>query len=66
MTAPAPVVLLDEVLAHLDPARRKALHEELAQLQTQVWMTGADPALFAEIEPECAVIEVNAGRLEPR
>jgi DNA replication and repair protein RecF len=66
MTAHAPVVLLDEVLAHLDPARRKALHEELAQLQTQVWMTGADPALFAEIEPECAVIEVNAGRLEPR
>jgi len=66
MTAHAPVVLLDEVLAHLDPARRKALHEELAQLQTQVWMTGADPALFSEIEGDCAIVEVKAGRLEPR
>ena len=44
----------------------KALHEELAQLQTQVWMTGADPALFSEIEGDCAIVEVKAGRLEPR
>jgi DNA replication and repair protein RecF len=64
MTGSAPVLLLDEVLAHLDPARRAALHGELAKLGAQVWMTGADPALFAEIKDDAAMIEVNAGRLE--
>jgi len=64
MTGSAPVLLLDEVVAHLDPARRAALHGELAELGAQVWMTGADPALFAEIKDDAAMIEVNAGRLE--
>ncbi len=64
MTGSAPVLLLDEVVAHLDPARRAALHGELAELGAQVWMTGADPALFAEIKEDAAMIEVNAGRLE--
>jgi DNA replication and repair protein RecF len=64
MTASAPVLLLDEVLAHLDPTRRAALHGELTQLGAQVWMTGADPALFAEIKDDAAVIEVRSGRLE--
>jgi len=66
MIGHAPVLLLDEVVAHLDPARRAALHGELAQLGTQVWMTGADPALFAEIADNAAVIEVTSGRLELR
>src|SRR5271167_4985878 len=64
MTGHAPLLLLDEVVAHLDPARRGALHDELRQLGTQVWMTGADPALFAEIEPDAAFVEVNSGRIE--
>ncbi len=64
MTGSTPVLLLDEVVAHLDPARRAALHGELAELGAQVWMTGADPALFAEIKNDAAMIEVNAGRLE--
>ena len=66
MTASVPVLLLDEVVAHLDPARRAALHTELAQLGAQVWMTGADPALFAEIEGNAAMVEVRAGKLELR
>jgi DNA replication and repair protein RecF len=66
MTAFAPVILLDEVVAHLDPARRDALYGELAQLGSQVWMTGADPALFAEVHDGAAVVEVASGRLEPR
>jgi DNA replication and repair protein RecF len=66
MTGFAPVLLLDEVVAHLDPARRAALHAELAQLGGQVWMTGADPALFAEIDNNAAMIEVRAGRLQPK
>jgi DNA replication and repair protein RecF len=64
MTGHAPILLLDEVVAHLDPARRGALQGELRQLGTQVWMTGADPALFAEIEPDATFVEVNSGRLE--
>jgi DNA replication and repair protein RecF len=64
MTGSTPVLLLDEIVAHLDPGRRAALHAELAQLGAQVWMTGADPALFAEIKDDAAMIEVRAGRLE--
>jgi DNA replication and repair protein RecF len=63
MTGAAPVLLLDEVLAHLDPARRLALHRELGALGAQAWMTGADPALFREAESPAAVIEVKSGTL---
>ena len=66
MTGFAPILLLDEIVAHLDPARRAALHVELAQLGGQVWMTGADPALFAEVGHDAMIIEVASGRLEPR
>jgi DNA replication and repair protein RecF len=66
MTGFAPILLLDEIVAHLDPARRAALHVELAQLGGQVWMTGADPALFAEVGDDAMIIEVALGRLEPR
>jgi DNA replication and repair protein RecF len=63
MTGFAPILLLDEVVAHLDPARRGALHAELARLGAQVWMTGADPALFAEVAGSATMVEVQAGRL---
>jgi DNA replication and repair protein RecF len=66
MTGGAPILLLDEVVAHLDPARRGALHDELAPLAAQVWMTGADPALFVEIEADAKIVEVSSGRLQPR
>ncbi len=41
-----PVLLLDEVAAHLDPLRRAALFERLAATGGQVWMTGTERALF--------------------
>lgn len=44
-TGRAPVLLLDEVAAHLDPVRRAALFDRLAG-KGQVWMTGTEPALF--------------------
>jgi DNA replication and repair protein RecF len=47
-TGHPPVLLLDEVAAHLDPSRRVALFERLAG-KGQVWMTGTEPALFAAI-----------------
>lgn len=63
MTGAAPVLLLDEVLAHLDPARRLALHRELAELGAQAWMTGADPVLFRDIESLAGIVEVKSGTL---
>ena len=43
-----PLLLLDEVAAHLDPRRRAALLERLAAGGGQVWLTGTEPALFAD------------------
>ncbi|HEY2226846.1 MAG TPA: DNA replication/repair protein RecF [Xanthobacteraceae bacterium] len=63
MSGFAPVLLLDEVVAHLDPERRTALYGELARLGAQVWMTGADPAAFAELEERAEVFEVSPGRV---
>ena len=45
-----PILLLDEVAAHLDPRRRAALFARLDQAGGQVWMTGTEPALFGGIE----------------
>jgi DNA replication and repair protein RecF len=47
-TGQAPILLLDEVAAHLDPFRRAALFERLAG-KGQVWMTGTESALFDEV-----------------
>lgn len=47
-TGRAPVLLLDEVAAHLDPVRREALFTRLDG-RGQVWMTGTEPALFAAV-----------------
>jgi DNA replication and repair protein RecF len=63
MTGAAPVLLLDEVLAHLDPARRASLYGELAELGAQAWMTGADPAVFREVPSPAEMIEVRSGTL---
>src|SRR5690554_1909606 len=41
-----PILLLDEIAAHLDPKRRAALFAALDRLGTQCWMTGTDPVLF--------------------
>src|SRR3954463_8011065 len=61
MSGFAPVLLLDEVVAHLDPVRRTALYAELEKLGAQVWMTGADPAAFAEIESRAEFFQVTPG-----
>lgn len=41
-----PLLLLDEVAAHLDATRRAALFDELCRLRIQAWMTGTDAVLF--------------------
>lgn len=55
-----PVLLLDEVAAHLDPRRRAALFERLAG-RGQVWMTGTEPALFEAIGAEATRIALGDG-----
>lgn len=58
------VLLLDEVAAHLDPLRRTALFERLRSGSAQVWLTGTEPAPFAEILDEAAVWQVRKGAAE--
>jgi DNA replication and repair protein RecF len=66
MTGITPLLLLDEVVAHLDPGRRAALFDELATLGAQVWMTGADPAAFADIGASGEIFDVDSGRIARR
>jgi DNA replication and repair protein RecF len=66
MTGFAPLLLLDEIIAHLDPTRRAALYDALASLGAQVWMTGADSAAFGDIVGRAQVFEVRNGAVEPR
>lgn len=61
-----PLLLLDEVVAHLDPARRAALFAELARLGAQIWLTGADPLAFSGIGPRCETFAVENGRIARR
>ena len=65
MTGFTPLLLLDEIVAHLDPTRRTALCDALAGLDAQVWMTGADPAAFGDIVSRSQVFLVRSGSIEP-
>jgi DNA replication and repair protein RecF len=64
MTGFAPLLLLDELIAHLDPSRRAALYDALSLLGAQVWMTGADPAAFGDIVGRAQVFLVRGGMVE--
>lgn len=63
MSGLAPLVLLDEVAAHLDPRRRTGLFGALEALAGQIWMTGADPALFEELDDRADLVTVADGRV---
>ena len=56
------LLLLDEVAAHLDPARRAALFERLRASGTQVWVTGTETAPFADMIADAAVWDIADGR----
>jgi DNA replication and repair protein RecF len=58
-----PVLLLDEVTAHLDAIRRNALFEILTRLESQVWLTGTDVALFAPLRSTARFLSVTDGIL---
>ena len=58
----APILLLDEVTAHLDAYRRAALFEEIIALGTQAWMTGTDPDAFSALAGRALFLAVDDGR----
>ncbi|MDQ3558276.1 MAG: DNA replication/repair protein RecF [Pseudomonadota bacterium] len=60
-----PVLLLDEVAAHLDPARRSALFARLDALGCQTFMTGADPGLFADLPSAAGLYRVADNGVQP-
>lgn len=59
----SPILLLDEVAAHLDRARRRSLLEALAALGSQSWMTGTDAQLFEAIGDRGAIFHVEDGQV---
>ncbi len=63
LSGATPLVLLDEVAAHLDESRRVALFEEILGLGAQAWMTGTDRPLFAPIANEAQILAVNQGKI---
>jgi DNA replication and repair protein RecF len=54
-----PILLLDEVAAHLDAGRRAALYDEICALGAQAWMTGTGAELFAELGDRAQRLEVT-------
>ncbi len=64
-TGMTPILLLDEIAAHLDEGRRRALFDKLQGLGGQAFLTGADPALFADLPPTALRFRVAAGTVAP-
>jgi len=61
----APLLLLDEVVAHLDETRRAALFDELSGLAAQSWMTGTDDVLFAGFGERAQFLRVADAMVSP-
>jgi DNA replication and repair protein RecF len=58
-TSITPVILLDEVVAHLDESRRISLFNEILDMKAQVWMTGTDVSLFDSLNSNAQFLEVD-------
>jgi len=65
MTGIVPLLLLDEVVAHLDPVRRKALFDELAKLGAQVWMTARTRRRSPIVGASSEIFDVESGEPDP-
>jgi DNA replication and repair protein RecF len=62
---PNPILLFDEVAAHLDASRRAALFEEIEALGLQAFLTGTDAQLFADLKGGAQGFSIDAGCLAP-
>ena len=65
MTGSVPILLLDEIAAHLDAGRRAALFDILADLGGQTFMTGTDAALFSALSGRAQFLTVEHGSVAP-
>jgi DNA replication and repair protein RecF len=63
-TGTAPVLLLDEIAAHLDAARREALFDELKALAGQAWLTGTEAAPFGPLKGAAQWVQVTESNPE--
>ncbi|MGB1005972.1 MAG: DNA replication and repair protein RecF, partial [Thalassobaculaceae bacterium] len=61
-----PLMLLDEVAAHLDAARRHALFAAVGALGGQAWYTGTEPAAFDGLAGQAAFFDIVDGVITPR
>ncbi len=61
-----PVLLLDEVVAHLDATRRMELFEEIHNIGAQAWMTGTDPALFSAFGNRAQFFSIDHADIQPQ
>lgn len=61
-----PLLLLDEITAHLDAPRRAALFDALISLGAQAWMTGTDAGLFDSLSGRAQMFDIAAGMITPR
>ena len=59
-----PIILLDEVAAHLDEARRQQLFDQLKSLDAQIWLTGTDESVFVPLQA-AKIFRVNGGHVAP-
>lgn len=62
-TGAAPILLLDEIVAHLDEKRRKDLFDEIKYLDTQAWLTGTDSSLFNALKNDTLFLNVKEGKI---
>lgn len=65
MSGIAPLVLLDEIAAHLDKQRKMALFDNLENFAGQVWITGADPQAFEDLDGRATIFTLTAGAIQP-
>ena len=60
-----PIILLDEIAAHLDETRRLALFQKLAEWPAQIWMTGTDRDIFSPMKMSAHFFDVQPGKALP-
>ncbi|MER9422030.1 DNA replication/repair protein RecF [Mesorhizobium sp. M0317] len=65
MSGMTPILLLDEIAAHLDAGRRAALFSILEELNCQAFMTGTDAALFSSLRGRAQFLTVDHGTVGP-
>ncbi|QKC80247.1 DNA replication/repair protein RecF [Mesorhizobium sp. NZP2077] len=65
MSGMTPILLLDEIAAHLDGGRRAALFSILEELNCQAFMTGTDAALFSSLKGRAQFLTVDHGTVGP-